>query len=127
MEKPDNVADNPGILPYGSNIGAPAIKLENIGGWKQKNVEKVNKRIVQRYQELNEEIQKLVQEYEINQLVYGAKFNFEPVVGEIYHLYNGKDGISFLSLISPTEWNQPYIGSFKLDSENKWIKIKNYE
>lgn len=22
MEKPDNVADNPGILPYGSNIGA---------------------------------------------------------------------------------------------------------
>jgi hypothetical protein len=123
MEKPDNVADNPGILPYGSNIGAPAIKLENIGGWKQKNVDKVNKRIVQRYQELNEEIQKLVQEYEINQLVYGAKFNFEPVVGEIYHLYNGKDGISFLSLISPTEWNQPYIGSFKLDSENKWIKI----
>lgn len=123
MDKPDNVADNPGILPYGSNIGAPAIKLENIGGWKQKNVEKVNKRIVQRYQELNEEIQKLVQEYEINQLVYGAKFNFEPVVGEIYHLYNGKDGISFLSLISPTEWNQPYIGSFKLDSENKWIKI----
>jgi hypothetical protein len=123
MEKPDNVADNPGILPYGSNIGAPAIKLENIGGWKQKNVEKVNKRIVQRYQELNEEIQKLVQEYEINQLVYGAKFNFEPVVGEIYHLYNGKDGISFLSLISPTEWNQLYIGSFKLDSENKWIKI----
>jgi len=123
MEKPDNVADNPGILPYGSNIGAPAIKLENIGGWKQKNVEKVNKRIAQRYQELNEEIQKLVQEYEINQLVYGAKFNFEPVVGEIYHLYNGKDGISFLSLISPTEWNQPYIGSFKLDSENKWIKI----
>jgi hypothetical protein len=123
MEKPDNVADNPGILPYGSNIGAPAIKLENIGGWKQKYVDKVNKRIVQRYQELNEEIQKLVQEYEINQLVYGAKFNFEPVVGEIYHLYNGKDGISFLSLISPTEWNQPYIGSFKLDSENKWIKI----
>ena len=122
MEKPDNVADNPGILPYGSNIGAPAIKLENIGGWKQKNVEKVNKRIVQRYQELNEEIQKLVQEYEINQLVYGAKFNFEPVVGEIYHLYNGKDGISFLSLISPTEWNQPYIGSYKLDSENKRIK-----
>lgn len=123
MEKPDNVADNPGILPYGSNIGAPAIKLENIGGWKQKNVEKVNKRIVQRYQELNEEIQKLVQEYEINQLVYGAKFNFEPVVGEIYHLYSGKNGIPFLSLISPTEWNQPYIGSFKLDSENKWNKI----
>ena len=24
-KKPDNVADNPNILPYASNIGAPAI------------------------------------------------------------------------------------------------------
>ena len=24
-KKPDNVADNPGILPYGSNIGAASI------------------------------------------------------------------------------------------------------
>jgi len=29
-KKPDNVSDNPGILPYGSNVGAPAIKLENL-------------------------------------------------------------------------------------------------
>ena len=25
-KRPDNVADNPGLLPYGSNIGAPSIK-----------------------------------------------------------------------------------------------------
>ena len=30
MRKPDNVADNPGLLPYGSNIGAPSIKIDNI-------------------------------------------------------------------------------------------------
>ena len=125
MKKPDNVADNPGLLPYGSNIGAPSIKLENIGGWKQKNVEKVNKKIIQKYNELNDEFQRLVEEYKINQLVYGAKFNFEPVIGEIYHLYSGKNGINFLSLISPSEWEQHYLGSFKLDSENKWEKI-NY-
>ena len=26
MNKPDNVADSPGLLPYASNVGAPAIK-----------------------------------------------------------------------------------------------------
>ena len=30
MEKPDNVSDNPGLLPYGSNVGAPAIQVLNI-------------------------------------------------------------------------------------------------
>ena len=25
-KKPDNVADNPGLLPYGSNVGSPSIK-----------------------------------------------------------------------------------------------------
>jgi hypothetical protein len=123
MSKPDNVSDNPGLLPYASNVGAPAIKIENISGWKQKNVDKVNKKILKRYSELNDEIQKLVDEYNINQLVYGAKFNFEPVIGEIYHLYCGKDGINFLSLISPSEWKQKHIGSFILSSENKWEKI----
>ena len=42
-KKPDNVADNPGILPYGSNVGAPAIKPTNISSWKE---EKVNPYIV---------------------------------------------------------------------------------
>ena len=27
--KPDNVADNPALLPYGSNVGAPSILIPN--------------------------------------------------------------------------------------------------
>jgi hypothetical protein len=123
MPKPDNVADKPNILPYGSNVGAPAIVIENIGGWKQKNVDKVNKRILKKYLELNEEMKRLINDYDTNQLIYSAKFNFEPIIGETYHLYCGKDGINFLSLINPSEWKQTHLGSFKLDSENKWEKI----
>ena len=32
--KPDNVADNPALLPYGSNVGAPSISIPNIDHWK---------------------------------------------------------------------------------------------
>jgi len=122
MEKPDNVADNPNILPYGSNIGAPAIKPDNIDGWKLKNVDKVNKQLKTKYEELNKEFQKLIDEYNCNQLVYSSQFNFEPVIGEIYHLYSKKNGDIFLSLISPNEWKQKYVASFRLDSNNKWEK-----
>ena len=123
MKKPDNIADNPGLLPYASNIGAPAIQIENIEGWKQHNALKVNKQFQARFEELKEEYQKLIEEFKWNELVYSAKYNFEPIIGETYYLYYNKTGDIFLSLISPTEWKYDFIGAFKINSNNKWDKI----
>ncbi len=123
MKKPDNVSDNPGLLPYGSNVGAPAIQVSNIEHWKEPRVNDLNKQFQERFEELKDEYQKLIDEYKWNELVYGAKFNFEPVIGKIYNLYYGTDGKIFLSLISPSEWNREHIGSFKYNHDNKWIKI----
>jgi hypothetical protein len=120
---PDNISENPGLLPYGSNIGAPAIKPDNISDWKFRSVDKVNKQLSAKFNELKEEYIKLVKEFEWNELVYSSKFAYEPIIGEIYHLYVGKTGEPFLSLISPTEWNREHLGSFKLTSDHKWIKI----
>ena len=126
-KKPDNVADSPNILPYGSNVGAPAIAIDNIDTWKQTRVHKVNKQFQSKFDELKAEYQKLIDEYNWNDLVYKSKFNFECVIGEIYHLYCGDDDKVFLSLINPSEWNKQYIGSFKYNYDNKWIKIEwNY-
>jgi len=124
MEKPDNVSDNPGLLPYGSNVGAPAIKIEDISSWKSTNIVKVNHQLKKRFNELKEEYQKLVEEYKWNELVYNAKFSFEPVIGHIYHLYVGKDSNIFLSMVNPEEWNYEHIGTFSLDSNNKWIRVE---
>ena len=123
MKKPDNVADNPGLLPYASNVGAPAIKVEDISAWKAVNAVKVNHQLQTKFNELKEEYKKLVEEYKWNELVYNAKFAFEPVIGQIYHLYVGRDGNIFLSMINPNEWNYECVGSFILDSNNKWNLI----
>jgi hypothetical protein len=122
-KKPDNVADSPNILPYGSNVGAPSIVVENIEAWKQPRIIKVNKQFQSKFNELKEEYKKLIDEYKWNDLVYQSKFSFEPVVGEVYHLYYGNDGNVFLSLITPDEWNKQHIGSFRYNYDNKWIKI----
>ena len=124
MKKPDNVAETPGLLPYGTNVSAPAIKVEDTTAWKTINTVKVNHQLQKRFNELKEEYQKLINEYKWNELVYNAKFNFEPVVGQTYHLYVGKNGNIFLSMINPNEWTYECIGSFSLDSNNKWNKIK---
>lgn len=125
-KKPDNVAENPGLLPYGSNLGAPAIKPDDISGWKSRGVQRVNADFKARYEELREEYKKLIEEYKWNDLIYHARYSFEPITGNVYHLYRGNGDEIFLSIIDPSEWNKEYIGSFQLDSKDKWTKI-NYE
>lgn len=114
---------NAHLLPYATNVGAPVIQTDDVDLWKQRGVNKVNKQLETKFNELKEEYQRLVDEFKWNDLVYKAKFSFEPVIGETYHLYVGNDGNIFLSLISPNEWNREHFGSFKLDSNQKWVKL----
>jgi len=121
-KKPDNVSDNPGLLPYGSNVGAPAIQSTNIEHWKEPRIGKLNKSFKDKYEKLKQEYQNLMEEYTWNDIVYKSKFSFEPVVGNVYHLYEDSFGKTFLSIITPNEWNKTYLGTFKYDYENKWTK-----
>jgi len=121
--KPDQVADNPSILPYASNVGAPAIKPSNLTSFKEEKLVKTNKYFSSRYEEIKEEYKKMMESYEWNQLIYNCSFSFKPEKGEIYHLYQRNDQNLFLSIIGPTEWNEIYIGSFRLDSNDKWEKV----
>ena len=122
-DKPDNVADNPGLLPYASNVGAPAIKPDDVATWKSEKVVKTNHYFETRYNEIKEEYKKLIESYEWNKLVYESNFKFEPIKGETYYLYQRDTGL-FLSLIEPEQWNQIFIGAFKLDSNDKWEKVE---
>jgi len=110
-------------LAYGSSVGAPTIKLEDVKGWKANQANEVNKQFKTKYEELKEEFQKLIDEVNWNELVYSSSYSFIPVIGQIYHLYVGKSEELFLSLVGPNEWKQQHVGSFKLDSAYKWIKI----
>jgi hypothetical protein len=130
-DKPDNVVFsdekgyNANLLPYSTSVGAPVIKIDDVVAWKSRGIHNVNKEFENKFNELKLQYQKLMEEYEWNDLVYNAKFSFEPVIGEIYHLYIGNDGSNFLSLISPQEWNREHIATFKLNSDKKWIALEH--
>lgn len=132
-KKPDNVVHskdqgyNASFLPYATSVGAPIIKVDDIVAWKARGVHNVNKEFESKFNELKSQYQQLVEDFQWNDMVYNCKFTFEPVVGEIYHMYRNNFGEPFLSLISPTEWNKEYIATFKLSSERKWIMLEQNE
>lgn len=128
-KKPDNivyteqVGYNANILPYATSVGAPIIQIDDLVSWKSRGITTVNKQFENKFNELKAQYESLMQEFEWNELVYSAKFSFEPVIGEIYHLYRDLQGVLFLSLIGPNEWKKDHVGTFKLNSEKKWIHL----
>lgn len=128
-KKPDNVVFteeqgyNAHLRTYATNVGAPVIQIDDVVSFKSRGISSVNKEFQNKFNELKEQYEQLMKEFEYNEMVYSAKFSFEPVIGETYHLYRGTDGLNFLSLIAPIECNREHIGTFKLNSDKKWILI----
>ena len=110
-------------LTYGSSTSAPAIRLDDVGGWKQIQAQNANKIFTKKYEEIKNEFRKLVDEVSWNEFVYSSTYNFLPVIGETYYLYEKDDGSVFLSLIAPNEWRMKFLGATRLESNNKWIQM----
>ena len=105
--------------PYPTSVSAPSFKPIKVD--KGDSI-KANKYFESRMAEIKEEYKKLVDEYNWTSLVYESTYNFQPIVGESYYLYQNTNKNLFLSLIAPDEWNMEYLGTFKLLTNGKWEK-----
>lgn len=129
-KRPDNVvfdeesnSYNASLKAYGTNVGAPTITTSDTVTWKNVNIDKVNKQVKARYDELKAEYDALMEKFEYNNLIYNAKFNFEPIVGEIYHLYRDKNQQPFLSIIAPNHCRFDFVESFRLNADKMWEAV----
>jgi len=129
-KKPDNVVFNTetqkydaALKPYATSISAPVITTTDTIAWKNRSINKVNHKVAAKYLELQKEYEKMMQEFEHNKLIFDAKFNFEPIIGEIYYLYRRENEELFLSIIAPEQCNFDSLGSFYLNVDQIWEKI----
>lgn len=129
-KKPDNVVYNTStekydaaIKPYGTSLGAPVITTQDNISWKNRSINKINHKVEAKYTELQEAYKQLMQEFEYNKLIFDAKFTFEPIVGQVYHLYKRDNGETFLSIIAPDQCNFNPLGSFYLNADQTWEKV----
>ena len=122
---PDNVVFNDGKFDantknYPTTISAPSFAPINVDRSDSINADKY---FSSKLNELKSEYKNLVDEYKWTNIIYNALSNFQPILGESYYLYLNNDNKHFLSIIEPSEWNQTYVGTFKLLNNGKWEKI----
>ena len=129
-KKPDLVVFNEetqkydaALKPYGTSASSPVIKPTNTATWTADGVRRTNKILKGKFDEVRKEYEALMEKFQYNDMLYNAKFGFEPIFGEIYHLYNNKKNEHFLSIIAPSQWDLEYLGSFRLNTDKMWEKI----
>lgn len=131
-QRPDNVVYNEttkkydaSLKTYNTNVGAPMIKHNDLSNWKKVGSNKVNYHLKAEFELIKEKYDGVIEIYEWNQKIYDCKFNFEPIVGNVYHLYKNSKQELFLSQLGPHEWNKDHQGTFKLNADRIFIKMKD--
>ncbi|OUX37495.1 MAG: hypothetical protein CBE33_03090 [Candidatus Pelagibacter sp. TMED273] len=108
------------------DIEGKVYELEN---WKPSNANQVKKYFTEKANEIKQDYQKLLNDFNINKIIFDSKMNFKPIIGKTYHLYENKTGQKFMSLISPSEWKKNedlfFLGSYKQDTNQKWIEVNS--
>jgi len=112
---PDKVAENPGLMAYAHSVGGAVIKPLDLGKAKGKAVlamrQQTERQLNQLYQQmavLAQQAKDLRNRVEVSERIYGAQMNFEPVLNEIYYVYEREDGKDVLSMVAPQEWGRSY-------------------
>ena len=90
------------IMEYPAHVGAPKIEPQDLTAFKKHGLNKVDRVIKKRYDELVKEVETLKNSMLINQEVYESNYKFEPKIGDVYHLYEDSIGGNKFSLIVPT-------------------------
>ena len=123
---PDNVVFNEEKLKYDAFIKPYPTSL-NSPSFEKLTIEKISNSAITilktKLKEINNEYEELLKKVKHNELVYNAKYTFKPIAGQEYYLYRKKD-YNFLSIIKPQEWNEKFIGSFTLMTNDLWQKVE---
>lgn len=108
------------LLPYGTDFSAPRIELPDINLFKTQRGNLAQAYFQNRIYKLQEQYKELVELAKLNEEVYESEYNFEPKVGQTYHLYRMLSGKKVLSLIDPPWSTMEHIGTVLYTADSVW-------
>ena len=118
MSEPDSKPSR-AFLPYPVSTLSPPIIPNDLTSFKSRGISEVERDLQQKLQEIREIYLKTIDHFNWNKLVYEADIQFEPIVGQTYHLYEMR-GRRLLSMISPDEWGQKHLATVRLNVDRQW-------
>lgn len=134
----DDKLDLPSLIEYASTRGGFDIAPSESGAKKEKALDTLRGQtqiqldnILEQMRILADQANALKSRVEISHMILDSEFNFEPVEGEIYYLYQTEDG-KFLSLLSPNDWGDDHpkygkdnlMGVVEYCPDNTWKLLK---
>lgn len=124
------------VLPYSATVSGAVIKPNEQGVIRHQALsameEQTNMQLTQIPQQIEllaiqaKEIQK---RKELSMIIYDAKLNFAPIVGQRYFLYEEAEGKHLVSMVGPKEWGpkgHPYknfLAEVKLLADHTWVEM----
>ncbi len=116
----EEAASRRGFLPYPASRLSPVIHPPDMNQFKSRGLTQVQRELFQQLEEMRRSYERVIDAFNWNKVVYESRFQFEPVIGDTYHLYRDDRGF-FLSMIEPHSWGKKFVGSFRLGPDCRWI------
>lgn len=123
------------VLPYSSSVAGVAIRPTKEGVIKHKALSAMEDQTNMQLDQIRQQIELLARQAqeirkrkELSLMIYEAKLNFKPQIGQVYHLYEKKDCTHILSLVAPQEWGasgpfKQFVSSVKLLADHTWVEV----
>ncbi len=112
------------FMPYPVSTLSPPIVPNDLTSFKTRGISQIERDMQQKLSEIREDYLRAIDHFNWNKLVYEAEIRFEPVVGEIYHLYDMGDGRRALSMISPDQWPHRHLATVRLNYDRQWLVVE---
>jgi hypothetical protein len=127
MEKklPDSYVPDRKTKEYPTEVGSVKFSPDDIQLFKLEKTSKLKHHFTSKFSEIQNQYQQLIEEIQLNERLYSAQHNFQPIPGKSYYLYIKDDGQEFLSLVSPQEWGDKfeYVGTYEFLYDGRWQSI----
>lgn len=111
------------FMPYPVSTLSPPIVPTDLSSFKSRGISQVERDLQQKLIEIRESYLQAIDHFNWNKLVYEAQIQFEPVIGETYHLYEMR-GRRTLSMISPDQWPHKHLATVRLNVDRQWKVVE---
>ncbi len=124
------------VLPYSASVSGAVIKPTQEGVIRHKVLTAMEEQTNMQLDQIRKQVellalqaQEIQSRKELSMIVYSAKLTFQPVIGQIYHLYENHDGSYMISMVSPNEWGRgsksfkQHTAKVQLLADHTWKEI----
>lgn len=123
------------VLPYSASVAGAVIRANEEGMIKHKALTAMEEQTNMQLEQIRKQIELLAlqaheiqKRKELSMMIYNARLSFKPNIGQVYYLYEKKDGSFMLSLVSPKEWGnggpfKKFTAAVRLLADHTWSEI----